>query len=72
MVVNIVKVESQRKLSEEELNKISDIMQHSQCQNESLISSFDDCLGYRFGIIYFGEELPTSSNDAQFVYQVEY
>ena len=44
MVVNIVKVESARQLSEEELQKISDIMQHSQCQNESLISSFDDCL----------------------------
>lgn len=72
MVVNIVKVESARQLSEEELQKISDIMRHSQCQNESLINSFEDCLGYRFGIIYFGKELPANSNDAEFVYQVEY
>ena len=43
--IDVVKVNSSRKLTDTEKSKIADIMKHSQCPNESLISSLDDCHG---------------------------
>lgn len=55
MPYNRVFVEGDRELTDLERKQIQDIMQHSQCPNESLINSIKDCRGLAAdGTIYIG------------------
>ena len=54
MPYNRVFVEGDRELTDLERKQIQDIMQHSQCANESLINSIKDCRGLAADTIYIG------------------
>jgi len=51
-----VKVISSRELSAVEKTKIADIMATSQCPNESLINSIEDCYGLNNGFVIIGSQ----------------
>lgn len=62
----MVEVISNRKLSEEELNNIKDIMANSQCPNESLSNSID---GYK-EMITTTETIVIGDEEGRFLYKV--
>ena len=44
--MKMIDINSDRALTQEELQKIQSIFQQSKCPNESLISSIDNCKGF--------------------------
>lgn len=62
----MVEVISNRTLSEEELNNIKDILQNSECPNESLSNSID---GYK-EMITTTETIIIGNEEGRFLYKV--
>lgn len=62
----MVEIISNRTLSEEELNNIKDIMQNSECPNESLSSSIDD---YK-KMVTTTETIIIGDEEGRFLYKV--
>ena len=63
--MNKVTVISSYELSEVQKAKIADIMATSQCPNESLMNSFEDCYGLNNGQIIIGSE-------SAYTYEIQY
>jgi len=62
----MVEIISNRTLSEEELNNIKDILQNSECPNESLSNSID---GYK-EMITATETIIIGNEEGRFLYKV--
>lgn len=62
----MVEIISNRTLSEEELNNIKDILQNSECPNESLSNSID---GYK-EMITTTETIIIGNEEGRFLYKV--